>query len=103
MIVPTLERPVLATPEGAFVPDAFLSLATSVQCFNFIGFDNIHWHRLLLYVCLDRVADFVFAYLVLAKPEYAFVPDMRLVREKLGPYLILDAKDYIDSGIDTPL
>jgi hypothetical protein len=59
-------------------------------------------HRLLLYVCLDCVADFVFAYSVLAKLAYAFVPDVRLVLAKLGLYLVLDGSDCIISGIDIP-
>jgi hypothetical protein len=64
------------------------------------------WHRLLLYVCLDRVADFIFAYSVLSKLEYAFVCDVRLVLAKLGPHgahLILDGSDCIDFGISIPL
>jgi hypothetical protein len=63
----------------------------------------LHQHQLLLYVCLDRFADFVFAYSVLAKPKYDFVPDVRLVLSKLGPHFVLDGSDYIDSGIDTSL
>jgi hypothetical protein len=42
---------------------------------------------------------FVFAYLVLAQPEYAFVPDMRLVLAKPWPHLVLDGSDCIDFGI----
>jgi hypothetical protein len=60
-------------------------------------------HRKLSYVCLDRVTDFVFAYLVLAKPEYAFVPDVRLVLAQLVSHLVLDGSDCIDFGIDTTL
>jgi hypothetical protein len=41
MMVPTLGRPVLATPVRVFVPDAFPSLASSVQRLIFIGFDNV--------------------------------------------------------------
>jgi hypothetical protein len=41
----------------------------------------------------------VFAYSVLAQPEYAFVPDMRLVLEKPWPHLVLDGSDCIDFGI----
>jgi hypothetical protein len=60
-------------------------------------------HRLLCYVYLDRVADFVFAFSFFAKPEYAFVPDMRLVLAKLGPHLVLNGMDCIDSSIDMPI
>jgi hypothetical protein len=42
---------------------------------------------------------FVFAYLVLAQPEYAFVPNMRLVLAKLWPHLVLDGSVSIDFGI----
>jgi hypothetical protein len=42
---------------------------------------------------------FVFAYLVLAQPEYAFVPDVRLVLAKPWPHLVLGGSDYIDFGI----
>jgi hypothetical protein len=41
MMVPTLGRPVLATPGRAFVPDAFPSLESSAQRLIFIGFDNV--------------------------------------------------------------
>jgi hypothetical protein len=40
-MVPTLERPVLATPGHAFIPDAFPSLASSAQRLVFIGFKNV--------------------------------------------------------------
>jgi hypothetical protein len=40
-MVPTLGRPVLATSGRAFIPDAFLSLASSAQRLNFIGFDIV--------------------------------------------------------------
>src|SRR3954463_4302831 len=54
-----------------------------------------------LYDCLDCVTDeFFFAYSVLAKPEYAFVPDVCLVLAKLWPHLVLDGSDCIGSGID---
>lgn len=54
-----------------------------------------------LYDCLDCVTDeFFFAYSVLAKPEYAFVPDVCLVLAKLWPHLVLDGSDCIVSGID---
>jgi hypothetical protein len=64
---------------------------------------RLHWTRLLLYDCLNHVAKIVFAYLVLAKLEYAFVPDVRLVLAKLGAHLILDGSGCIDSGIAIPL
>jgi hypothetical protein len=70
MIVPTPGRPVLATPGHAFVPDAFPSLANSAKCLVFIGFDNVFFGIDTSPTnVLDRVADFVFAYSVLAKPE----------------------------------
>jgi hypothetical protein len=40
-MVPTLGRPILATPGHAFIPDALLSLASSAQRLVFIGFDNV--------------------------------------------------------------
>ena len=53
-----------------------------------------------LYDRLDRVTDeFFFAYSVLAKPEYAFVPDVRLVLAKLWPHLVLDGSYCVVSGI----
>jgi hypothetical protein len=64
---------------------------------------HLHRHRLLLYVCLDYVTDFIFAYSVLAKPKYAFITDMPLVPAKLGPHLVLDGSDCIVSGIDIHL
>jgi hypothetical protein len=42
---------------------------------------------------------FVFAYSVLAQPEYAFVPDVCLVLAKPWPHLVLDGLDCIDFGI----
>jgi hypothetical protein len=42
---------------------------------------------------------FVFAYSVLAQPEYAFVPDVRLVLAKPWPHLVLDSSDNIDFDI----
>jgi hypothetical protein len=42
---------------------------------------------------------FVFAYSVLAQPEYAFVPDVRLVLANPWPHLDLDGLDCIDFGI----
>jgi hypothetical protein len=40
MMVPTLGRPVLATPGRAFIPDVLPSLASSAQRLIFIGFNN---------------------------------------------------------------
>ena len=60
---------------------------------------RLHRHR-LSYDCLDRVTDeFFYAYSVLAKPEYAFVPDVRLVLAKLGLHLVLDGSDCIGYGV----
>jgi hypothetical protein len=42
---------------------------------------------------------FIFAYSVLAQPEYAFIPDVRLVLAKPWPHLVLDGSDCIDFGI----
>jgi hypothetical protein len=42
---------------------------------------------------------FVFAYSVLARLEYAFVPEVRLVLAKPWPHLILDGSDCIDFDI----
>jgi hypothetical protein len=42
---------------------------------------------------------FVFAYLVLAQPKYAFIPDMRLVLAKPWTHLVLDGSDCIDFDI----
>jgi hypothetical protein len=39
------------------------------------------------------------AYSVLAKPQYAYAPDVRLVLAQLWPPLILDGSNYIDFGI----
>jgi hypothetical protein len=44
----------------------------------------------------------IFAYSVLAQPEYAFVPDVRLVLAKPWPHLVLDGSDCIDFGIALP-
>jgi hypothetical protein len=41
MMVPTLKRPVLATPGRSFIPDAFPSLESSAHRLVFIGFDNV--------------------------------------------------------------
>ena len=46
------------------------------------------------------VTLFFYAYSVLAKPKYAFIPDVRLVLAKLGLHLVLDGSDCIDFGID---
>jgi hypothetical protein len=78
LLVLFFARPILATLVLAFVPDAFPSPTSSAQ-------------RL--------VPMFVFAYSVLAQPEYAFVPDVRLVLAKPWPHLVLDGSDYIDFGI----
>jgi hypothetical protein len=103
-MVPTLERLVLATQVRAFIPDMFPSLASSVQHIHLHRLrQRLHRHRLLIYICLDRVADFIFAYSVLAKLEYDFVPDVHVVLEKLGPHLVLDGSDNIESGINTIL
>jgi hypothetical protein len=84
---------------SAFVPDTFPSLANSRRTSRLHRLrQRLLRHR--LYDCLDRVADFVFAYSVLAKSEYAFVPDVRLVLAKLGQHLVLDGSDCIDFGID---
>jgi hypothetical protein len=94
----------LATPGSAFVCDAFLSLASSAQRLIFIGFDNVFFDiDTSPTTTLDRVADFVFACSVLAKPEYAFVPDVRLVLAQLGSHLVLNGSDNINFGIDTTL
>ena len=59
----------------------------------------LHRHR-LSYYCHDRVTDeFFYAYSVLAKPEYVFVPDVRLVLAKLGLHLVLDGSDCIGYGV----
>jgi hypothetical protein len=63
---------------------------------------HLLWYRLLPYVCLDCIADFVFV-LSSGKPEYAFIPDVCLVLAKLGLHLILDGSDCIVFGIDIPL
>jgi hypothetical protein len=42
---------------------------------------------------------FVFAYSVLAQPEYAFIPDVRLVLAKPWPHLFLNGLDCIDFDI----
>jgi hypothetical protein len=42
---------------------------------------------------------FIFLYSVLAQPECAFVPDVRLVLAMPCPHLVLDGSDCIDFGI----
>jgi hypothetical protein len=42
---------------------------------------------------------FGFVYSVLAQPEYAFIPDVRLVLAKPWPHLVLSGSDCIDFGI----
>jgi hypothetical protein len=78
LLVPFFTHLILATPVLAFVPDAFPSLASSVQ---------------------RPVPVFVFAYSVLGQPEYAFVSDMRLVLAKPWSHLVIDGSDCIDFGI----
>jgi hypothetical protein len=39
------------------------------------------------------------AYSVLAKPQYAYAPDVRLVLAQLWPHLVLDSSDCIDFSI----
>ena len=102
MMVPAPARLVLAIQVRAFVPDAFPSLASSDRLLVFIGLDNVFGIDLLLYDCLDRVTDFVYAYSVLAKPEYSFVPVVRLVLAKLRPHIVLDGSDCIVFGINLP-
>jgi hypothetical protein len=84
---------------SAFVPDTFPSLANSRRTSRLHRLrQRLLRHR--LYDCLDRVTDFFYVYSVLAKPKYAFVPDVRLVLAQLGPHLVLDGSDCIDFGID---
>jgi hypothetical protein len=78
LLVPFFACPVLATPVIAFVPDAFLSLASSAQ-------------RL--------VPVLSFAYSDLAQLEYAYNPDVFLVLAKPWPHLVLDRSDCIDFDI----
>ena len=80
MMVPALARPVLATPVRAFVPDAFPGLASSDRRLVLIGIDNVFIG--IFHDCLDRVADLFHAYPVLAKPQYAFFPNVHLVLAK---------------------
>jgi hypothetical protein len=96
MMVFALTRLILATSARASVPDASPSLACSVQRFNFIGFNNVFLRIGFFYDCLDRVTDFFYAYSVMTKPDYAFVPDARPVLAKLGPHLDIDGSDCID-------
>ena len=59
---------------------------TRVGRLVFVGVDNVFFGiDTFLYDCLDRVTDKIFlAYSVLAKPECAFVPDVRLVLANCG-------------------
>jgi hypothetical protein len=41
MMVPTVRRPVLATPVRAFIPDVFPSMTSLMQHLVFIDFDNV--------------------------------------------------------------
>jgi hypothetical protein len=45
------------------------------------------------------VLVFVFAYSILARLEYAFVPDLHLVLANPWPHIVLDGSDCIDFGI----
>jgi hypothetical protein len=98
MMVPTLGRLVLAAPSRVFIPMRKLG---ATPCLHRLR-QCLPRHRLIPYVCLDRVADFVFV-LGSGKPEYAFIPDVRLVLAKLGLHLILDGSDCIIFSIDIPL
>ena len=71
MMVPAPRTPGTGNTGSAFVPDTFSSLASSVRCLVFIGFDMVFFGiSAFFHVCLDRVADvFFFACLILAKPE----------------------------------
>ena len=75
-MVPSFARPVVA---HQYMPSlqTFPSLASSNRRLVFISIRNVFIGiYILLYVCLDRVTDeFFFAYLVLTKPEYAFIHD----------------------------
>jgi hypothetical protein len=98
MMVPTLGRPILATPSHVFIPMYKLG---ATPCLHRLR-QCLLRHRLLPYICLNRVADFVFV-LASGKPEYAFILDVRLVLAKLGLHLILDGSDCIVFSIDIPL
>ena len=91
-------RTILATPVRAFVPDVSPGLANPGWRLVFIGFDNVFGIGSLLYDCLDRVTDFFYAYSALAKLEYAFVPDVRLVLTKQWPHLVLDGSYRVVFG-----
>ena len=83
----------------AFVPDVSPGLASPGRRLVYIGLDNVFGIDFLLYDCLDHVTDFFYAYSVLAKPEYAFVPDVRLVPAKQWPHFVLDGLCYVFFGI----
>jgi hypothetical protein len=58
--------------------------ARRIASYVFIGFDNVFISiDYFFFDCLNRVVNFVFAYTVLAKPEYAFVLNVCLVLAKL--------------------
>jgi hypothetical protein len=78
LLVPLFARAVLATPVLAFVPDAFLSLASSVAA-----------HR----PCVPlRVLGF-------GTTGVCVHPHVHLVLAKPWPHLVLDGSDCIDFGI----
>ena len=99
MVVPAPARTVLATPARAFVPDVSPGLASPGRRLVYIGLDNVFGIDFLLYDCLDHVTDFFYAYSALAKPEYAFVPDVHLVPANQWSYLVLDGSYCVVSGI----
>ena len=101
MMVPAPRMPGTGNTGSAFVPDTFPSLANSRRTSRLHRLrQRLLRHR--LYDCLDRVTtEFFYAYSVLAKPEYAFVPDVRLVPAKPWLHFVLDGSDCIDFGIDT--
>ena len=101
LLVPFFACPVLATSVCAFVPDAFPSLASPVVAPRLHRLrQGLYRHRLPP-LRLPRLChtDFVFAYSVLAKPEYAFIPDVRLLLAKPWPHLVLDGSDCIGFSI----
>ena len=102
MVVPAPACTVLATPVRAFFPDVSPGLANSVRRLVYIGLDNVFGIDFLLYDCLDHVTDFLYAYSVLAKLEYAFVPDVRLVLAKQWLHIVLDGSYCVVSGIGIP-
>ena len=98
-MVPAPACTVLATPVRAFVPDVSPGLASPGRRLVYIGLANVFGIDFLLYDCLVHVTDFFYAYSVLAKPEYAFVPDVRLVPAKQWPHLVLDGSYCVVPGI----